>query len=37
MYNLVKAAEEGWKGSVADALDYHLMWDARRSTHQTLA
>jgi len=27
MYNLVKAAEEGWKGPVADALDYHLMWD----------
>ena len=29
MYNLVKAAEEGWQGSVADALDYHLVWNAR--------
>ena len=27
MYNLVKAAEDGWGGSVADALDYHLIWD----------
>jgi hypothetical protein len=27
MYNLVKAAEEGWKGSVFEALDYHLVWD----------
>ena len=35
MYNLVKAAEEGWKGTVADALDYHLVWDARRSINQT--
>jgi hypothetical protein len=25
MYNLVKAAEEGWKGTVADALNYHIM------------
>ncbi len=37
MYNLVKAAEEGWKGAVADALDYHLVCDARISSHQTLA
>jgi hypothetical protein len=27
MYNLVKAAEEGWRGSVAEALDYRLVWD----------
>ncbi len=25
MYNLVKAAEAGWKGSVSDALDYELV------------
>jgi hypothetical protein len=25
MYNLVKAAEAGWRGSVADALDYELL------------
>jgi hypothetical protein len=25
MYNLVKAAESGWSGSVADALDYELV------------
>ena len=27
MYNLVKAAEDGWSGTVAEALDYHLVWD----------
>ena len=27
MYNLVKAAEEGWSGAVAEALDYHLVWE----------
>jgi hypothetical protein len=27
MYNLVKAAENGWNGTVADALDYHLVWN----------
>ena len=37
MYNLVKAAEEGWKGTVAEALDYHLVWDARISINQTCA
>jgi hypothetical protein len=26
MYNLVKAAEAGWKGGVADALDSELVW-----------
>jgi hypothetical protein len=25
-YNLVKAAEAGWRGSVADALDFELVW-----------
>ena len=27
MYNLVRAAEAGWKGSVADARDYELVWE----------
>jgi hypothetical protein len=27
MYNLVKAAEDGWQGSVAEALDYHFVWN----------
>jgi hypothetical protein len=26
MYNLAKAAESGWKGSVADARDFELLW-----------
>jgi hypothetical protein len=26
MYNLVKAAEDGWTGTVAEALDYELVW-----------
>jgi hypothetical protein len=33
MYNLVKAAEAGWRGSVAAALDYELVWDARLPVH----
>src|SRR5262249_5515770 len=27
MYNLAKAAEAGWQGSVADALDFELLWN----------
>lgn len=27
MYNLAKAAEAGWKGSVAEARDYEILWD----------
>jgi hypothetical protein len=27
MYNLVRAAEAGWTGSVADARDFELTWD----------
>ena len=27
MYNLAKAAEAGWQGSVAGALDYELLWN----------
>jgi len=28
MYNLAKAAEAGWKGSVRDALDHELVWNS---------
>jgi hypothetical protein len=31
MYNLIKAAEAGWTGSVNDARDYELVWDADRA------
>ena len=34
MYNLVKAAEEGWQGTVAEALDYHLVWVGRESLNK---
>jgi hypothetical protein len=27
LYNLARAAENGWAGSIADARDYQLMWD----------
>jgi hypothetical protein len=27
LYNLVKAAEAGWSGHIADALDYELIWN----------
>jgi hypothetical protein len=27
MYNLAKAAEEGWSGPIAEALDYKLLWE----------
>jgi len=27
MFNLVRAAEEGWKGSVAEARDFELVWN----------
>ena len=37
MYNLVKAAEEGWKGSVAEARDYHLVWDGSMPATRSLA
>jgi hypothetical protein len=32
MYNLVQAAEAGWAGSVADALDYRLMFNGGRAS-----
>ena len=25
MYNLIKAAEDGWKGTIAGSLDYRLV------------
>jgi hypothetical protein len=30
MYNLAQAAEEGWKGTVADCLDYRLVGEASK-------
>jgi hypothetical protein len=27
MYNLVKAAEAGWQGAIAEALDFELIWN----------
>jgi len=30
MYNLVRAAESGWQGPIAEALDFELVWNARR-------
>ena len=32
MYNLAKAAEAGWQGSVAGALDYELLWNGDSAT-----
>src|SRR5207248_2543051 len=31
MYNLVRAAEAGWKGTVLEARDFELRWNAARS------
>ena len=36
MYNLVKAAEEGWKGTVAEALNYHLVWERALPSSRSL-
>jgi len=33
MYNLVRAAEDGWKGPVAEARDYHYKWHGRESAN----
>ena len=35
LYNLAKAAEAGWQGSVADARDFELVWprNERNSQH----
>jgi hypothetical protein len=33
MVNLIKAAEAGWMGSVAEARDYQLVWDRRPAEH----
>ena len=32
MYNLARAAEAGWAGSVADARDFELVWDGAAAT-----
>jgi hypothetical protein len=37
MYNLARAAEAGWKGSVADARDFQLVWDGARAPGPALA
>jgi hypothetical protein len=29
MYNLARAGEVGWKGPVAEARNYDLLWDGR--------
>jgi hypothetical protein len=34
MYNLVRAAEASWKGTIADALDFELLWNGR-DQHRT--
>jgi hypothetical protein len=31
MYNLARAAESGWTGSVAAARDYELLWNGAAS------
>jgi hypothetical protein len=36
MYNLVKAAEDSWQDTVADALNYHLIWDVSKPPAQSL-
>jgi hypothetical protein len=37
MYNLAKAAEEGWSGPVAEARDYRLLWNEARPVALALA
>jgi hypothetical protein len=34
MYNLARAAENGWQGTVADALDYELIWNRANAADQ---
>ena len=34
MYNLARAAEMGWQGSVAEVLDYELVWNGASSAAQ---
>jgi hypothetical protein len=35
MYNLVRAAEAGWKGSVAEARDFELVWNGQNRIEPT--
>jgi hypothetical protein len=37
MYNLIKAAEEGWTGTVREARDYHLIWNSPAPAARSLA
>jgi hypothetical protein len=37
MYNLVKAAEEGWTGPVAEARNYRLVWESTAPVSRSLA
>jgi hypothetical protein len=37
MYNLARAAEDGWTGSVAEALDYEYLWNGGEPTHCSAA
>jgi hypothetical protein len=34
MYNLVRAAEMGWKGSIVEAIDFELLWNGQ-DPHRT--
>jgi hypothetical protein len=36
VYNLVRAAEAGWKGDVAGARDYQLLWNGQRRPAELL-
>jgi hypothetical protein len=35
MYNLIKAAEGGWKGTVREAVDYELVWNGAVKQNQS--
>jgi hypothetical protein len=35
MYNLARAAEAGWTGSVADARDFELVWDPMKCSEKS--
>ena len=37
MYNLVKAAEAGWRGSVLEARDFELVWNGSIASATTAA
>jgi hypothetical protein len=37
MFNLARAAEEGWTGSVSDARDYQFVWDGSSTSTRSVA